>query len=183
MWVMTMKMRLKMKNRSHRYDIRKPRPSHGHKYTKYKMYFSILMVICLKQHLSNIWSSIHVKVKQHWGWIEKCVAYTRARSWHWLIQIVWETGIPVWESRLCRPTNTVQVFSFQLYFSKKCVDVAINVFTMHLVISKCLRRQKCRLTRKTMRQQEVEAREETACRCFHSLNYVIDHSTFRFFLK
>ena len=24
-----------------------------------------------KQHLSNIWSSIHYKVKQHWGWVEK----------------------------------------------------------------------------------------------------------------
>ena len=28
---------LKMKNRSHRYDIDRPRPRHGHKYTKYKM--------------------------------------------------------------------------------------------------------------------------------------------------
>ena len=25
----------------------------------------------VKQHLSNIWSSIHEKVKQHWGWVEK----------------------------------------------------------------------------------------------------------------
>ena len=30
-------MRLKIKNRSHRYDIYRPRPGHGHKYTKYKM--------------------------------------------------------------------------------------------------------------------------------------------------
>ena len=29
---MTMKMRLKMKNRSHRYDIIRPRPGHRHKY-------------------------------------------------------------------------------------------------------------------------------------------------------
>ena len=28
-----------------------------------------------KQHLSKIWSSIYEKVKQHWGWIEKIVAY------------------------------------------------------------------------------------------------------------
>ena len=34
---MAMKMRLKMKNRSHIYDINGPRPGHGHKYTKYKM--------------------------------------------------------------------------------------------------------------------------------------------------
>ena len=32
-----MKMKLKMKNRSHRYGINKPRPSDRHKYTKYKM--------------------------------------------------------------------------------------------------------------------------------------------------
>ena len=34
---MTMKMRLQIKNRSHRYDINRPWPTHGrHKY-KYKM--------------------------------------------------------------------------------------------------------------------------------------------------
>ena len=36
-----------MKNRSHRYDINRPRPSHGYKYTKYKMCFNITR----KQHL------------------------------------------------------------------------------------------------------------------------------------
>ena len=34
---MKMKMRLKMKNRSHRYDINRPCPRHGHKYSKNKM--------------------------------------------------------------------------------------------------------------------------------------------------
>ena len=47
---MTKKMKLKMKNTSHIYYINTPRPRHGHKYTKYK----IMMVICIKQHLSNI---------------------------------------------------------------------------------------------------------------------------------
>ena len=51
---MAMKMRLKMKNRSHRYDINRPTPRHGYKYTKYKMCLSIMMVICIKQHQSNI---------------------------------------------------------------------------------------------------------------------------------
>ena len=54
-----------------RCDINRPRPRHGHKYTKYKMYLSIIMFICIKQNLSKIWSSIHEKVKQHWGWAEK----------------------------------------------------------------------------------------------------------------
>ena len=42
-----MKMRLKMKSRSQRYDISRPR--HGRKYNKYKMCLSIMMVICIKQ--------------------------------------------------------------------------------------------------------------------------------------
>ena len=30
-----------------------------------------MILLYLKQHLSNISSSIHGKVKQHWGWVEK----------------------------------------------------------------------------------------------------------------
>ena len=30
-----------------------------------------MMVTCIKQHLSNIWSSIHERVKQHWDWFPK----------------------------------------------------------------------------------------------------------------
>ena len=46
------------------------------KYTKYKICLSIMM-----QHLSNIWSLIHEKFKQQWGWNElkkKNVAYKKA---------------------------------------------------------------------------------------------------------
>ena len=43
-----------MKNRSHRFGINRPGPRHDHKYTKYKMCISIMMVTCIKQHLSNI---------------------------------------------------------------------------------------------------------------------------------
>ena len=34
--LMTMKIRLGIKNRSQRYDINRPKPGHGHKYTKCK---------------------------------------------------------------------------------------------------------------------------------------------------
>ena len=71
-------MRLKRKSRSHRYDIDRPRPRHGQKITKYKMCLSIMMSVCIKQHLSNISSSIHEKVKQHWGWAEKSAAYEKS---------------------------------------------------------------------------------------------------------
>ena len=43
-----------MKNRSHRYDINKPRPRQGRRYTKYRMCIIILMVTCIKQLISNI---------------------------------------------------------------------------------------------------------------------------------
>ena len=36
------------------YNINRPRPRHGHKYTKCKIYLCIMMVVCIKQHLSNI---------------------------------------------------------------------------------------------------------------------------------
>ena len=51
---MTMKMRLKMKNRSHRCDINRPRPRHERKYTEYKMCLTIMMATSVKQHPSNI---------------------------------------------------------------------------------------------------------------------------------
>ena len=57
-------MKLKMKHRSHRCDINdinSPRPRHGHKYIKFKMCLSIIIVICVKQHVSLI----HEKAKQH----------------------------------------------------------------------------------------------------------------------
>ena len=31
----------------------------------------MMMLACIKQHLSNTWSSIYEKVKQLWGWVEK----------------------------------------------------------------------------------------------------------------
>ena len=64
-------MRLKMKNRSQGYDINRTRPRYGHGYTKYKMCLGTMMVTYMMQHLSNIWKSIHEKIKQHWSLVEK----------------------------------------------------------------------------------------------------------------
>ena len=84
-WLAKMKMRLKIKSTSHRFDINRPRPRNGHKDTKYKMCLSIMMVICIEQHLRNIWSSIHEKVRQHWGSVEKSITHKKAitRSFTW----------------------------------------------------------------------------------------------------
>ena len=47
-------MMLKKKNRSPKYDMNRPRPRHGHESTKYKMFLNIMMLECIKQHLSNV---------------------------------------------------------------------------------------------------------------------------------
>ena len=48
--LMAMKMRVKMKNILHRYDLKRPRSRNGHKYTKYKMSLSIMIVVNIKQN-------------------------------------------------------------------------------------------------------------------------------------
>ena len=46
-------MTLKMKNRLQGYDKNKPRSRLGHKYTKYKICHSKMIVICIKQNLKQ----------------------------------------------------------------------------------------------------------------------------------
>ena len=48
--------------------------------------------------------------------------------------------VPVWVPKYWCPKNTS---FFQLYFNKY-VEVVINNFTMHLIILKLLRKQKCK---------------------------------------
>ena len=62
---------MKMKRRSHRYEINRLRPRHGHEYNRYIMSLSMMTLTCVKQHLSNIWNPNREKVKQRWGWAEK----------------------------------------------------------------------------------------------------------------
>ena len=63
--LMKIKARLKMKNKSQLYDINRLRPRDGHKYAKCKMYLSIIIVICINQHINIIRSSTDEKLKQH----------------------------------------------------------------------------------------------------------------------
>ena len=42
-----MKVKMKMKNRLHRYVINRPRSRHEHKYSKYKKFLSMMMLICI----------------------------------------------------------------------------------------------------------------------------------------
>ena len=50
----------KNENRSHRYDINRS----GHKHMKYKIRLSIMMALCIKQHLRNIGSLIYENFNQ-----------------------------------------------------------------------------------------------------------------------
>ena len=47
-----MKMKIKMKNRSHRYDIHRHSSRHGHKYSKYRRCLTMIMVLCIKVNRS-----------------------------------------------------------------------------------------------------------------------------------
>ena len=66
-----MKTKTKMKIDSHRYGINIPGCRHKQKYSIYMKRFSMAMLICIRQHLSKIWSLFYDDVKQHWGWVEK----------------------------------------------------------------------------------------------------------------
>ena len=46
-----------------------------------------------------------------------------------------------------------------MYLNKKYVEVAINSFTMHLIILKWLRLQKCREKRKKIKPKDLKVKE------------------------
>ena len=47
-------MKMKLKNRSHRYNINKSTSRHGRKHSKYITCLTMMMLIFIKQQLSNI---------------------------------------------------------------------------------------------------------------------------------
>ena len=71
MQLIKMKMKTKMEINSRKYGINRPSCRHEYKYSKYMKRLSMMMLVCIKQHLSNIWSSGYDNVKQHWSWVEK----------------------------------------------------------------------------------------------------------------
>ena len=68
---------MKMKNGSHRYDTDLDVDMDANIVniqSKDILRVTMMTLIFIKHNLSNIWSSIQDKVKQHWGWVEKGVA-------------------------------------------------------------------------------------------------------------
>ena len=47
-WLIIMKTKMKLKNRSHRHGINRPRSRNGHKYAKYEKYLKMIMSKCTK---------------------------------------------------------------------------------------------------------------------------------------
>ena len=69
---------LKMKNRSQKHDIDKPRPRYGHKYAKYQMWLSIMIVLCTKQHHSNFEAQFMKMLSNTKAELKKSVAYKKS---------------------------------------------------------------------------------------------------------
>ena len=63
-------MKIKMKNILQRYNLNRPSSRHGHKYSKKCL--SMTMVICIRQHVRDIWSSIHENLE-----LIKSIAYKK----------------------------------------------------------------------------------------------------------
>ena len=58
-------MKVKKKNRLHKYNINRPMSKYRITYTnKHKKCLSRMMLICIKQHPTNTWGSIYEEVKE-----------------------------------------------------------------------------------------------------------------------
>ena len=73
-----MKMKIKIINRSHRYDINRPRSRHGHRYSKYKKCLSKMMLICIEQYLSKFEPQFMKKLSNTEAEFEKRVLYKKS---------------------------------------------------------------------------------------------------------
>ena len=77
MQLIIIKIKTKLKNRSHRYDINSHRSRHGHECSKYKKCLTMVMLVCIKQHLSNIEAQFMVKLSNTEAELKKSVVYKK----------------------------------------------------------------------------------------------------------
>ena len=71
-------MKMKIKNRSHRYYINRPRSRHGQEYSKYKKCLSMMMLIYIKQHVRNIEAQFMEKLSNTEAELKKSVVYKKS---------------------------------------------------------------------------------------------------------
>ena len=67
----------------------------------------MILLIYIKQQLINISGSIHEKVKQHWGWVERSVAYKKKACLRLLRYFKINLLILVWKLNNERGLNLV----------------------------------------------------------------------------
>ena len=136
-------MKMKMKSRSHRYDINRPESRHGYRYIKYEKCLPMMMLICIiigmmihmyanmYQHLTNVWTSIHGKVKQHWGWVKKSAAYKKMRVLgFWIFQGYTRFWIKYF---------MIDVRQYYEYALDSKYTRGLNILGLHMVLNKVLR--------------------------------------------
>ena len=54
MQLIMMKMKVEMKHRSHRCNIKRSKSRHKRRYSKYKKRLNMMTILCMKLHVSNI---------------------------------------------------------------------------------------------------------------------------------
>ena len=118
-------MKMKMKSRSHRYDINRPGSRHGYRYIKYEKCLPMMMLICIIQHLTNIWTSIHEKVKQHWAAYKKMSVLG-----FWIFQGYTRFWIKYF---------MIDVRQYYEYALDSKYTRSLNILGLHMVLNKVLR--------------------------------------------
>ena len=73
-----MKIKVKMNNRSHSYDIKRPRFRNGYKYSKSKKCLSMMMLICYKQYPATLESHFIKKLSNTRTELKKRIAYKKS---------------------------------------------------------------------------------------------------------
>ena len=74
-----------MKNRSHRYDITRPRPRHGHKYAIYNM-SQFNMTICINQQYATFEAQFMKNLSNTEAELKKSVAFKKSVQDNWFLE-------------------------------------------------------------------------------------------------
>ena len=94
-----------------------------------------MMLVCIKQHLSNNLSLVYENGKQHWGWVEKKrVAYKKTCSQVTIPSIVGHAYMYVniichaWKSKIYAKRKIMQTYRINKFIIKKINWMKIYFF-------------------------------------------------------
>ena len=90
----------------------------------------MIMLICTKHYLSNISSSIHEKMKQHWAWIEKRLLIKKREIVHGKIHEIFSIPASVWNwFKLYRWS-----FFFCLFFGQQPIKSSLHQVSSNIYL-------------------------------------------------